>query len=327
MHKTITVFAVVFALMALTPTVRAQQAEKVYRVGYLSKRTSSGVQSNREIFVRALHDLGFVEGRNLLIEWPVSPWKRNRVPALAGELVQSGVDVIFATSTTRALAAKNATRKIPIVFLSAVDPVAAGLVESLARPGTNLTGLTHIAPELAGKRLGLLKEINPKLTRIAVLWEPGNLGSDRIWKEIQRAAPKVGLRLHSMEINRAGQLEGAFQEAVKAGSAAVAVALSSLIGRNRKRIVALAKKHRLPAIYSRSRPVRAGGLMSYAPDRGEQYRRAATYVDKILKGAKPADLPVQRPTKFRLVINLKTAKALGITVPPALLLRAHEVIE
>jgi len=274
-----------------------------------------------------LRDLGYVEGQNIVIVKIKKSRKPDRIPALADELVRLRVDVLFAPSTRRALAAKNATRTIPIVFLSAVDPVAVGLVDSLARPGGNLTGVTHIAPELAGKRLELLKEIIPKLSRVAVLWHPGNLGSEQIWKESQLSARGLGLQLHSMEVTSADKFEGAFQEATKARSAALAVTLSSLINSNRRRIAELAIKNRLPSIYSDSRPVRSGGLMSYATDRIEQYRRAATYVDKILKGAKPADLPVKQPTKFELVINLKTAKALGITIPPSVLYRADKVIK
>jgi putative ABC transport system substrate-binding protein len=184
-----------------------------------------------------------------------------------------------------------------------------------------------MAPELAGKRLELLKETIPELSRVAVLWHPGNPGSERIWKESQLAAPRLGLQLHSMEVTSADQFEGAFQEATKAGSTALAVTLSSLINKYRDRIAELAIKNRLPAIFSRLRPVRSGGLMSYAADRSDQFRRAATYVDKILKGARPADLPVQRLPKFRLAVNLKTAKALGITFPSSVLLRATDVIE
>jgi len=324
----------VLGLLAAPLPVEAQQAGKVYRVGQLSN--SRGIsRSGREYrqrprpkaYRQALRELGYVEGQNIVFEWRFSKRKRNRLPALADELVRLKVDVLFAHSLTAALAAMNATRTIPIVFLSSVDPVAAGLVDNLARPGGNLTGLTHFAPALAGKRLELLKETIPKLSRVAVLWHPGNPGSEQIWKESQLAAPGLGLQLYSMEVTSADQFEGAFQEATKARSAALAVTLSSFINRNRNRIADLAIKNRLPAIFSNSRPVRSGGLMSYATDRIEQYRRAATYVDKILKGARPGDLPVEGPTKFEMVINLKTAKALGITIPPAILYRATKVIK
>ena len=315
----------VLGLLAAPLPVEAQKAGKVYRIGYLSNRTRIG--HREETFRQTLRDLGYVEGQNIVIVKIKKSRKPDRIPALADELVRLRVDVLFAPSTRRALAAKNATRTIPIVFISAVDPVAVGLVDSLARPGENLTGVTHIAPELAGKRLELLKEIIPKLSRVAVLWHPGNLGSEQIWKESQLSARGLGLQLHSMEVTSADKFEGAFQEATKARSAALAVTQSSLINANRRRITDLAIKNRLPAIYSDPRFMRYGGLMSYATDRIEQYRRAATYVDKILKGARPRDLPVEGPTKFELVINLKTAKALGITIPPSVLYQATKVIK
>lgn len=319
--------AVAVAFLAFSTASHAQRVEKVWRIGYLSDPERTGVQSSAAVFRRAMNALGYVEGRNIVIKWPASRWRSENVLSLARELLQSGVDVIMAPSTMRALAAKKVTKNVPIVFMSAVDPVAAGLVQDLARPGGNLTGFTHIAPELAGKRLGLLKEVKPGLDRVAVLWQPGNLGSEYIWGEIQRAAPKLELRLHSMEITRSNQLESAFQEALKAGSGALAVALSDLINKNRKEIAAFAIKFRLPAIYSRSRPVRTGGLMSYEPDRRALYRRAAGYVHKILTGEKPENLPVQLPKEFRLVINLNAAKALGVAFPPSILLRATEIIQ
>ncbi len=321
-------------LLAGPLPAEAQKAGKIYRIGQLSNAARinrRGVEyrqgRSRNAYRQSLRELGYVEGQNIVFEWRFSKRKRDRLPALADELVRLKVDVLFAHSLTAALAAKNATRTIPIVFLSAVDPVAAGLVDSLARPGGNLTGLTHFAPALSGKRLELLKETIPKLSRVAVLWHPGNPGSEQIWKKSQLAAPGLGLQLHSMAVTSGDQFEGAFQEATKARSAALAVTLSSLINRNRNRIADLAIKNRMPAIYADSRFVRSGGLMSYATDRIEQYRRAATYVNKILKGARPGDLPVEGPTKFEMVINLKTAKALGITIPPSILYRATKVIK
>ncbi len=315
----------VLGLLAAPLPAEAQKAGKVYRIGQLSN--TSRIGHRLEAYLQALRDLGYVEGQNIVFEWRFSKRKRDRLPALADELVRLRVDVLFTSSTTATLAAKNATRTIPIVFLSSVDPVAAGLVDNLARPGGNLTGLTHMMPALAGKRLELLKETIPKLSRVAVLWHPGNPGSEQIWKETQLAAPGLGLQLYSMEVTSDDQFEGAFQEATKAGSTALAVTASSLIHSNRTRITGLAIKNRLPTIYVDSRFVRRGGLMSYATDRIEQYRRAATYVDKILKGARPRDLPVEGPTKFELVVNLKTAKALGITILPSILYRADKVIK
>ena len=299
--------------------VEAQEATKIPRVGYLS-RAGTAVA-----FRQQLRELGYVDGQNIVIV--VRGGKRDRLPALAAELVRLRVDVLFANSTTRALAFKSATRTIPIVFSSAVDPVTAGLVDNLARPSGNLTGVTHIAPELTGKRLELLKETIPKLSRVAVLWHPGNLGSEQIWKQSQLAARGLGLQLYSMEVTRAKQFEGAFRQATKARSAALAVTVSNLISRNRTRIADLAIKNRLPAIYADSRFVKSGGLMSYGVDRIEQRRRAVTYLDKILKGAKPSDLPIEGPKKLELVINLQTAKKIGFTIPPEVLYRADKVIK
>ncbi len=315
----------VLGLLAGPLPTESQQSGKVYRIGQLSN--TSRIGHRQEAYLQALRDLGYVEGQNIVFEWRFSKRKRDRLPALADELVGLKVDVLFAHSLTAALAAKNATKTIPIVFLSAVDPVAAGLVDSLARPGGNLSGLTHVAPELADKRLELLKETISKLSRVAVLWHPGNPGSEQIWKESQLAATGLGLQLYSMEVTSADQFEGAFQEATKARSAALAVTQSSLISSNRRRIADLAIKNRLPAIYADSRFVSSGGLMSYGVDRSELLRRAVTYVDRILKGAKPGDLPVERPTKFDLIINLKTAKQIGVTIPPEFLLRADKVIK
>jgi putative tryptophan/tyrosine transport system substrate-binding protein len=235
--------------------------------------------------------------------------------------------VLITPGTNEAVAAKNATRTIPIVFLNVADPVAAGLVDSLARPGGNITGFTTIEAVLAGKRLELLKETVPKLSHVAVLWDPQNPGSTQEWKESQLPARELGLQLRSMEVSSADKFEDGFKEATEARSAAVAVTLSALISSNQKRITDLAAKNRLPAIYPRGDFVASGGLMSYGADQIEPYRRAAVYVDKILKGAKPADLPVEQPTKFELMINLKTAKALGLTVPPVVLMRAEKVIK
>jgi putative ABC transport system substrate-binding protein len=228
--------------------------------------------------------------------------------------------------TAATLAAKNATRAIPIVFYAVSDPVASGLVDSLARPGGNITGFTNISAVLAGKRLELLKETVPKLSRVAVLWDPGNPGSLPQWKESQLPARELGLQLHSMEVSSAKEFESAFKEATKARSEALAVTQLALATSNRKQIADLAIINRLPAIYPRGEFVESGGLMSYGPDETERYRRAAVLVDKILRGAKPADLPVEQPTKFELVINLKTAKQHGLTMPAIMLARADKVI-
>ena len=293
---------------ALSFPAEAQQQAKVPKIGWLGAR--SALQSTGlELFRRELRELGYVEGKNIAFEYRYAEDKFDRLPALADELVRLKVDVLVTPTTPAALAAKNATRTIPIVFLGVADPVAAGLVDSLARPGGNITGFTTIAAVLAGKRLELLKETIPKLSRVAVLWNPQDPGSAQQWKESQLPARELGLQLHSMEVSSADKFESAFKEAIKARSAALAVTQSPLANSNQKQIADLATKNRLPAIYPRGDFVDSGGLMSYGADRAEPYRRAAVMVDKILKGTKPADIPVEQPTKFELVINLKTAKA------------------
>ena len=312
-------------LLALTFPTLAQQQAKVAKIGWLAIRPASA--GGQEVIRRMLREIGYVEGKNIAFEDRFADDKLERLPALADELVRLKVGVLLTPSTPAALAAKKATRTIPIVFLNVADPVAAGLVDSLARPGGNITGFTTIEAVLAGKRLELLKETVPKLSHVAVLWDPQNPGSTQEWKESQLPARELGLQLHSMEVSSADKFEDGFKEATKARSAALAVTLSALISSNQKRITDLAAKNRLPAMYPRGDFVASGGLMSYGADQIEPYRRAAVYVDKILKGAKPADLPVEQPTKFELMINLKTAKALGLTVPPVVLMRAEKVIK
>ena len=310
--------AITFAMCGAA--AHAQQA-KVPKIGLLSLR-GSGYES----FQRELRKLGYIEGKNIAIEFRSADNKLDRLPGLADELVRLKVDVLFTRSTTDALAAKNATRTIPIVFISGSgDPVEARLVDSLARPGGNLTGFTTIAPMLAGKRLELLKETVPKLSRVAVLWDP-QASSTQEWNESQLPARELGLQLYSMEVSRTDKFEGAFKEATKAGSGALAVTQNTLVNSNQKRITDLAAKNRLPAIYNRGDWVVSGGLMSYGADQLEPTRRAASLVDKILKGAKPADLPVEQPMKFELIINLKAAKQIGLTIPPNVLARADKVI-
>jgi putative ABC transport system substrate-binding protein len=294
------------------------------KIGWLGERGSG---SGRELFRRELAELGYVVGKNILIEYRYAENKLDQLPALADELVQLKVDVLVTNSTTAALAAKNATRTIPIVFFGVSDPVAIGLVDSLARPGGNITGFTSISTVLAGKRLELLKETIPKLSRVAMLRDPQDPSSAQQWKESQLPARELGLQLHSMEVSSADKYESSFKEAAKIRSAALAVTLSPLASSNRKQIAELAAKYRLPAIYPRGDFVESGGMMSYGPDRAEPFRRGASMVDKILKGAKPADLPVEQPTKFELIINLKTAKQIGLAIPPNVLARADRVIK
>jgi putative tryptophan/tyrosine transport system substrate-binding protein len=326
MSRKVICFALSLLFFALCASVEAQQQAKVAKIGWLGALPAAS-DSGREFFGRELRALGYVDGRNISFEYRHADNKLDRLPALADELVRLKVDVLVAPQTVQALAAKNVTRAIPIVFFNVADPVAAGLVDSLARPGGNITGFTDISAVLAGKRLELLKETIPKLSRVAVLWDPQNPGSAQQWKESQLPARELGLQLHSMEVSSPDKFDSAFKEATKAGSAALVVAGSPLALSNQKQIADLAEKNRLPVIGGRGDFVASGGLMSYGPDRAESYRRAAAYVDKILKGAKPADLPVEQPTKFELVINLKTAKALGLTIPPLVMMRAEKVIK
>jgi putative ABC transport system substrate-binding protein len=326
MKKKFKVLALCAVLFALSYSALAQQPAKIPKIGFLGARPAAS-GTGLERLRKELRALGYVDGKNIAIESRYAENKLDRLPTLADELVRLKIDMIFTPGINESLAAKNATRTIPIVFSIGGDPVAAGLVDSLARPGGNITGFTTISAVLAGKRLELLKETVPKLSRVAVLWNPQDPGSTQQWKESQLSARELGLQLHSMEVSRAEKYEGAFKEAIKARSTALAVTLSPLTLSNQKQIADLAAKNRLPAIYSRDDYVTSGGLMSYGPDRIEPYQRAALMVDKILKGAKPADIPVEQPTKFELMINLKTAKALGLTIPPVVLMRAEKVIK
>jgi putative ABC transport system substrate-binding protein len=316
----------VAVVLVLVVTAEAQQPKKLPKIGFLSSG-GGGTNAWRESFVREFGKLGYVEGKNVAFEFRNANTMYDRLPVLAEELVRLKVDVIVAPGSNDTRAAKNATKTIPIVFTGAgSDPVTLGLVESLARPGGNVTGFAQIAAQLAGKRLELLKETIPKLSRAAVLWDVQNAGSKEIWEESQRQAKELGLQLHSLRINSADDLEGGFKDAVKAGSGALAWTAGALLSSVQKQTINLAAKNRLPAIYHRQSYVANGGLMSYGPDDVEPYRRAVLMVDKILKGAKPADIPVEQPIKFELMINLKTAKALGLTIPPAVLMRAEKVI-
>jgi len=313
------------ALLSNAPIVEAQQPAKVSKIGWIV--TGSGSATNIEAFRREIFALGYVEGKNIAFESRYADNKLDRLSALAEELVRLKVDVILTGTLSGALAAKNATKTIPIVFVISADPIAAGLVASLARPGGNITGVTNISAVLAGKRLELLKETVPKLSRVAVLWDPQDPSPAQQWKESQLAARELGLQLHSMEVRSADKFEVAFKEATKAGSGALAVTRGPLAASNQKQIADLAAKNRLPAIYGRGDYVESGGLMSYSTNDADQYRRAAVYVDKILRGAKPADLPVEQPTKFEFVINLKTAKQIGVTIPPEVLARVTKLIK
>jgi len=307
--------------------VHAQAPAKVRRIGLLSLFSPSVTAHWHEAFRLGLRDLGWIEGKNISIEYRYAKGSSDPLPDLAADLVRLRVDVIIGSSTPEALAAKNATRAIPIVMVIPGDPVGSGLVESLARPGGNVTGLTQMSPQLAGKRLELLKEIVPTLSRVAVLWNPQSQPSKLILKELQLPARQLGVQLDSLEVRSPDDFDKAFEDATRARVGALIPLANPVITTNLKRIADFAAKSRLPSIYQFSYFADDGGLVAYGPDRADLYRRAATYVDRILKGAKPADLPVEQPTKFELVINLKTAKAIGISIPPSVLVRADRVIE
>jgi len=316
---------IAFVIVVAWAVAQAQQPAKVAKIGWLGALPAAS-DTGSELFARELRKLGYVEGKNIGFEYRYAENQLDRLPALADELVRLKVNVIVTPSDSQALAAKNATRTIPIVFYSVGDPVALGLVDSLARPGRNVTGFATMGSVLAGKRLELLKETVPKLSRVALLWNPEDPSSRIGWKESQLPARDLGLQLHSIEVSSADKLESAFKEVSKGGSAALAVASTTLFIGIQKRITDLAAKNRLPAIYNRGDYIDSGGLMSYSGDRAEPYRRAASLVDKILKGTKPEDLPVEQPTKFEFVINLKAAKQIGLTIPPNVLARADRVI-
>ncbi len=311
--------------LAWAGAARAQAPAKVRRIGLLSPSSPSATALWYQAFRLGLRDRGWVEGKNLSIEYRYAEGNIDRFPDLAADLVRLTVDVIVVFGSTAAVAAQKATRAIPIVAVAMGDPIAVGLAESLARPGGNVTGLSQMGPELVGKRLELLKEMVPKLSRVAVLWNPQAPASTLSWKELQLPARQLGVQLHSLEVRSPNEFDQAFEAATRARAGALFILANPLFSTNR--IARFAAKSRLPSIYVFSEFVDAGGLVSYGPDRADMYRRAATYVDKILKGAKPGDLPVEQPTKFELVINLKTAKALGITIPRTVLFRADRVIE
>jgi len=321
--------AIAGGLLAAPFAAEAQQAAKIARIGYLVGDLTASTHL-REAFRQGLRDLGYVESRNLVIEYRSAEGKSERLPALAAELVALKVDVIVAPNTPAALAAKQATRTLPIVFIGVGDPVTSGLVISLARPGGNVTGLSVLSPELVGKWLELLKQAVPGVSRVAALWQPGAMderSETEMFKGAEVAAQALGVRLQFVEARGPADFERAFSDMTRARAGALTVRPAPMFVSERRRLVDLAAKNRLPAVYAWREFVDAGGLMAYGPNLADLYRRAATYVDKILKGAKPGDLPVEQPTKFELVVNLKTAKTLGLTIPPSVLGRADQVIE
>jgi putative ABC transport system substrate-binding protein len=325
MRKTVK-WSVVAVVLATTSIASAQQPGKVARIGYLGN-TAATSASDLRVFGERLHDLGFIEGQNVTIERRYFDGKVERLPELIADLIRLNCDVIIAVGNEAAGVAKSATKVIPIVMTSTNDAVTSGLVASLARPGGNITGLTSIGGQMSGKRIEILKEIIPKLSRVGYLWSPTSPVAVRNLKDTENAAHYLRIEIQSLEMNGPDDLESKFQVAVNKRTQALLVDGSGFFTAHRKRTLDLAAKHRLPTGHGSSRWVDAGALMSYAGDRSEQYRRAAEFVDKILKGAKPADLPVERPTKFELVFNLKTAKQISVTIPQSVLYRADKVIK
>jgi putative ABC transport system substrate-binding protein len=312
------------AAFAKPLAARAQQQERARRIGYLSPGQPVPVDA---LFVEALRQLGWIEGKNVLFEMRYAENDADRLARMAAELVRLNVDVIVAAGTLGPLAAKRATATIPIVMRSAGDPLGSGLVASLARPGGNVTGMSLMAPDLGGKRLEILKDMLPALSRVAILWNAANPYPAVVFRETESAARKLGVEVHSIEVRTPKDFDGALEAAVRQHPGALITVEDPLTMNYRNQIAEFAAKNRLPAIYGLREYVEAGGLMSYGANFPDQVRRAAGYVDKILKGAIPGNLPVEQPTKFELVINLKTVKALGLEVPPSILVRADELIE
>src|SRR5215467_7080774 len=327
MKKSVLCVALCALLFALCLSAEAQQPKKIPRIGYLGVNPRSVNLARIEAFQQGLRELGYSEGKNIVIEWRSAEGKVDRLPALASELVRLKVDIIVTNGPTSTRPAKEATVTIPIVMAQDNDPVGNGFVASLARPGGNITGLATLAPELSGKQLELLKEIVPKLSRVAVF---GNLtfpGSAQQLKEVQLAAKALGVKLQYLDVLDPKDIETAFREAGKERADAVLTLTNTILFSHRAQLADLAVKNRLPSMYYRREYVEDGGLMSYATSYTDLNRRAATYVDKILKGAKPGDLPVEQPTKFEFVINLKAAKQIGLIIPQSVLYQADKVIK
>jgi putative ABC transport system substrate-binding protein len=323
--KWVGIVAIVVTLPTGGAVADAQQPKKVARICYLGNTVTATAEFIKP-FQQRLREIGYVEGQNLTIDYRYWEGKVERLPDLAAEFVRLNCDVIVTQGSEAAEAAKNVIKTIPVVMAFGADAVRRGIVQSLARPGGNITGLTNIGAELYGKRLELLKETVPKLSRMAFLWSPTNPNADDEFKELETVARFLRVGLQSLEVKGPDGIEGAFQAATKGRANGFMVAAGGFLAFHRKRIVELAAKNRLPTMYSSVMYVEAGGLMFYGEDRSEMFRRAAEIVDKILKGTKPADIPVERPKKFDLVINLKAAKQIGLTIPPEVLARANRII-
>jgi putative ABC transport system substrate-binding protein len=327
MKKRITVLSVCALLFALCGSGEAQQAKKIPRVGFLLEGAPSAISDSTRIeaFRQGLREMGYTEGKNISIEYRFAEGKRERLANLATELVLLKPDVIVTYGTVGAVALREATTTIPIVTFGSGDPVERGLVASLARPGGNVTGLSGLNRDLSGKRLDLLKEVIPRLARVAVLWDASGSGDN--FKDTELAAQAVGVQLQSLDVRSADSIERAFKAATERKAQGLIMLANPFTTAHATRIVQLAIKHRLPTMFSQGVYVESGGLMSYSPNLADLARRAAVYVDKILKGATPADLPVEQPMKFEFVINLKTAKRIGLKIPPNVLARADRVIK
>jgi putative ABC transport system substrate-binding protein len=317
-------FSLCAILFALGAAADGQQPSKLYRIGFLS--TNPPEIHAWDALLEGLRERGYIEGRNIVFERRFSEGQAERFREFAAEMVRLKVDIVIVTTTPAALAAKSASQTIPIIIPTAIDPVGSGLVASLARPGGNITGLSALHPELSGKRLELIKEIVPGMIRVAVLWNPANSANATVWKETQAAARVLGLLLHSQEVRGPQDFEGALALTAKARPDAIFVFSDSLINMRRQQIADFVTQKHLPSVFASMEGVLAGGLMSYGPSLSDRYRRTAAFVDKILKGAKPAELPVEQPTRFEFVINLKAAKQIGLTIPPNVLVRADRVI-
>jgi putative ABC transport system substrate-binding protein len=328
MRKEFICFALSTMLLALSLPAQAQQPKKIVKIGVLILTNPGATVHLIEAFRQALREHGYVDGKNYVLELRYGEARAERLPELARELVGLKVDVILASTDVATGAVKRETQTIPIVMVNSSDPVGTGFVASLARPGGNVTGLSSMSPELSGKRLELLREVVPGLSRVAFIWNPDVRGALLDYKETEGSARSLRLQLQSIEVLRAEDLDRAFSAITKERAQALIVpAPNPVLFANRGQIVSFAQRNRLPSMYAQKEYVDAGGLMSYGPSTADLWRRAATYVDKILKGAKPADLPVEQPTKFELVINLKTAKQIGVTIPPNVLARADKVIQ
>jgi len=318
---------VALVLLAVAVMAHAEQPARVPRIGFLFVSSLSSNSARMEAFRQGLHELGYVEGKNIVIEWRSAEEKSDRLPALAAELVRLKIDVFVTAGPAATRPAKEATVTIPIIMAQDTDPVGNGFVANLARPGGNITGLSTLSPELSGKQLELLKEIVPRLSRLVVIGSSTRPGNAQALREMELAAGAFNVQLQYLDVLDAKDIETTFRAASKGRADAVLMLGNPVATSHRRQITDLAVKNRLPAIYDRPEFVEDGGLMTYSVSQNDLYRRAATYVDKILKGAKPADLPVEQPTKFEFIINLKAAKQIGLTIPPNVLARADKVIK